>query len=66
MDTFEETVKPHKPRLLYKTKLPENLTVPNCQSLPPVIGIESFAATADSTFGNSSKDLFGLIEKRQL
>ena len=30
--------------------------------IPPVIGMESLAATADSTLGNSSKDLFGLME----
>lgn len=34
----------------------------HCQIIPPVIGMESFAATADSTLGNSSKDLFGLME----
>lgn len=32
--------------------------------LPPTIGIESLAATADSTLGNNSSDLFRVKDKQ--
>lgn len=40
-----------------------NSTVPNCQIIPPVIGMESLAATADNTLGKSSSDLFKVETK---